>query len=268
MPIPRTSALTVLAGAALASVLLTPVDSEARDRSVGGVLPLPVPATFGCGDVEPPLPSRGRVVPPPEGPVPALTGEDVRVEVRAGTVLRWESDRPVRAAIVVGPDRAHLYWYEPAAERDAGLRPPPGPDGEVAAIHAVEVCPDGGAPPDLEGVCLRAGHVPLAGPLSYRAGAFTGPSGALPGLVLAIDEDDGTLSWRSPARPVTAVVTSAGARGRPVLVEYDPPAAAGDAVPFLGDGDPDADAPVTGRVLLCGIGVVRTVPTAPVPGSA
>lgn len=128
------------------------------------------------------------------------------------------------------------------AAADADLRAPVAPDGGAAAVLAVEVCRSGPVVPDLAEVCIRAGHVPLAGPSTYADGRFDGALGH--GFAAEVDPDDGTLSWRSEGTSVSAVVT---ATSTPVLVEYDPPVTSGTDVPFLGARG------TTGRVQLCGI---------------
>lgn len=242
MPLPRVPALSVLAGLALVAVLTVPAaDSPTLTPSAAGAVPLAMPIATGCADLAPPLPGTGRAVPDPDGEPLMLPG-GASAEVRGGALVAWESEEPVRAALVVGAERVNLYWYEPAETADAGLRAPATADGGVAAVRGVELCRAGRIEPDLAEICIRAGHVPVAGPSTYAGGRFDGALGTR--LEVAVDPDDGTLAWRSDGVPVSAVVT---ATSSPVLVEYDPPVTAGEDVPFLGTGG------TTGRVQFCGI---------------
>ena len=243
MPLPRTPVLSVLAGLALGAVLLVPMSDAAPDLvpTEAGAVPLAMPVTTGCADLVPPLPGTGRVVPPPDGAPLALPG-GATAAVHGGAVVAWESTEPVRVAIVAGAERAHLYWYEPAVRADVGLLAPARPEGGAEAVRGVELCRDGRLEPDLAEVCIRAGHIPVAGPSAYADGRFDGALG--PRFEVAVDPDDGTLAWRSDGVPISAVVT---ATSTPVLVEYEPPVTSGTDVPFLGvDG-------TTGRVQFCGI---------------
>lgn len=253
--LPRTSVLSALAGLVLTAVLLTPSpDGPPLVATAAGAVPLALPITTTCADLLPPLRGTGPVVPSSDGTPIALPG-GVTAEVRGGAVLAWESPDPVRGALVAGSERTHLYWYEPPVTRDAGLRAPDGPDGTAGAVRAVELCRAGRTEPDLAEVCIRAGHVPVAGPSTYADGRFDGALG--PGFAVSVDPDDGTLAWRSDGVPISAVVT---ATSSPVLVEYDPPTTSGEDVPFLGvDG-------ATGRVQLCGI-VLASAVTPPRPAS-
>jgi hypothetical protein len=251
VPLPRASALSVLAGLVAVAVLAAPPPGDAGlPRTAAGIAPLTVADAMGCADLTPPLAGTGRVVPAPVAGPMRLPG-DLEVQVAGGAVVAWRSPGPpVRAAIVAGPDRAHLYWYEPPGTADAGLRPPDAAAGEPAPVVGVELCRTGRAAPDLEAVCIRAGLLPLAGPSTYTDGAFDGALG--PSVTAEVDPDDGTLSWATTGPPIAAVVT---ATTSPVLVAYDPPAASGTDVPFLGtDG-------TTGRVVLCGQGVLSSAPT-------
>lgn len=242
MPLPRVPALSVLAGLALVAVLTVPAaDEPVLAPSAAGAVPLAMPVGTGCADLAPPLPGTGRAVPDPDGAPLELPG-GATAEVRGGAVVAWESDGPVRAALVAGTERVNLYWYEPVATADAGLRAPAAPDGGVAPVLGVELCRTGSIEPDLAEVCIRAGHVPVAGPSTYADGRFDGALGTR--FEATVDPDDGTLSWRSDGVPISAVVT---ATSSPVLVEYDPPTTAGEDVPFLGAGG------TTGRVQFCGI---------------
>ncbi len=242
MPLPRVPALSVLAGLALVAVLTVPAaDEPVLAPSAAGAVPLAMPVGTGCADLAPPLPGTGRAVPDPDGAPLELPG-GATAEVRGGAVVAWESDGPVRAALVAGTERVNLYWYEPVATADAGLRAPAAPDGDTDPVLGVELCRAGGIEPDLAEVCIRAGHVPVAGPSTYAAGRFDGALGTR--FEATVDPDDGTLSWRSDGVPISAVVT---ATSSPVLVEYDPPTTAGEDVPFLGAGG------TTGRVQFCGI---------------
>lgn len=255
MPLPRASALSVLAGLVVVAVLVFPPSGD-RDLpgTAAGVLPLTVRDALGCADLTPPLAGTGRVVPAPTGAPVRLPG-DLEVEVAGGAVVTWRSPGPpVRAAIVAGSERAHLYWYEPPETADAGLRPPDAGAGEPVPVLGVELCRAGRTEPDLEAVCIRAGHLPLAGPSTYADGAFDGALG--PDVTAEVDPEDGTLSWATTGPPIAAVVTATTA---PVLVEYEPPALSGTDVPFLGTGG------MTGRVVLCGPGVLSS---APPPGAA
>jgi len=230
----RLPLLSVLAALVLAAVLLTPgPDASERPGSATGVLPLTVAPWLGCADLVPPLPGTGRIRPDPVGV--RLTEPELEVAVLGDGTLGWRSEESVRAVLVVGRERAHLYWYEPPVTADAGLR---GPDD----LTGLELCLDGEAEPDLVAVCIRAGHLPVAGPSVYADGAFDGRLGER--ITATVDPEDGTLSWRSEGPEITAVVTAASS---PVLVEYDPPARGGEDVPFLGRSA------TTGRVLFCGV---------------
>lgn len=257
MPVPRTPLLTVLAGLVLTATLVT-VGPDAAEPTGTGTPPLRVAPWLGCADLVPPLPGTGRIRPDADGV--RLADPDVAVTLSDDGTLGWRSAQPVRAALVAGRERAHLYWYEPTATEDSGLSGPDGPD----APAALELCLDGEAEPDLVAVCIRAGHLPVAGPSVYADGAFDGRLGTR--ITATVDPDDGALSWRSDGPEVTAVVTAASS---PVLVEYDPPARRGEDVPFLGRSA------TTGRVLFCGVTTIawdgaedptgrgRTSPAAP-----
>ncbi len=258
VPLPLTSTLSILAGIALIAVLLAPDADTPEIATAAGVVPLPVPASTRCDDLTPPLRGTGPVVPPPDGR-PAELPDGALAEARGGALLAWRSPEPIRATIVAGVERAHLYWYEPPTAADTGLRAPADPDGGVGAVRWVELCRTESDEPDLAEVCIRAGHLPVTGVVTYADGTFDGTLGDR--FVLAIDPDDGTLAWRSDGVPVTAVVTAASA---PVLVEYDPPTTEDEDVPFLGtDG-------TTGRVLFCGIAVIDGIrpPSRVTPASA
>lgn len=233
---------------ALTAVLLTPVpDGPARPASDTGVLPLTVARGVGCADLVPPLPGTGRLV--PDGDGSALGAAGVTVRTSADGAVGWRSAEPVRAALIAGGDMTHLYWYEPTTTADDGLRPPDrGPDaiGTTPPLTGVELCLDGAAEPDLVAVCIRAGHLPVAGPSNYADGAFDAALGDR--IAASVDPDDGTLAWRSDGPDITAVVTATSA---PVLVEYDPPRRSGADVPFLGRGG------TTGVVLFCGVTTIR-----------
>jgi hypothetical protein len=230
--------LTALSALVLAAVLMATPEPPARTGSGAGTTPLTVAPEVRCADLVPPLPGTGRIVPGRDG---ALTGPPgVTVGTAADGTVGWRSDGAVRAVLVAGDDRAHLYRYEPTATADDGLRPP------ADTVRAVELCLDGTAQPDLVAVCIRAGHLPVAGPSAYADGTF---DGALDGrIAVSVDPDDGTLDWRSDGPEVTAVVTATSA---PVLVEYDPATRSGTDVPFLGRRG------ATGVVLFCGITAIR-----------